>query len=193
MSEAAGVRVQVGDLLVATPLLLDPNFERTVVLMLDVTDGALGVVLNRPSPVPVREVLPDWQELAGPPDVLFHGGPVGTDSALAVGLTAASVALDPEEEPLGFRRLFDAVGIVDLDSPSPVLAPALSHLRIFAGYAGWGPGQLESELAQDAWLVLPGRPDDVMGPPDDLWKRVLRRQGGRLAWLANAPADPTVN
>jgi putative transcriptional regulator len=194
MSEAAGVRVQVGDLLVATPLLLDPNFERTVVLMLDVTDGALGVVLNRPSPVPVGEVLPDWQGLAGPPDVLFHGGPVGTDSALAVGLTAAPAGLDPDEEPLGFRRLFDAVGIVDLDSPTPVVAPALSHLRIFAGYAGWGAEQLQDEIATGSWYVVPSLPGDITAAdPRTLWTRVLRRQPGELAWVSTRPADPTLN
>jgi putative transcriptional regulator len=194
MSEAAGVRVQVGDLLVATPLLLDPNFERTVVLMLDVTDGALGVVLNRPSPVPVREVLPDWQELAGPPDVLFHGGPVGPHPALPAGHTAARLAHDPEEEPLGFRRLFDAVGIVDLDSPSPVLAPALSHLRIFAGYAGWGAEQLQDEISTGSWYVVPSQPGDLTAAdPQALWTRVLRRQPGELAWVSTRPADPTLN
>jgi putative transcriptional regulator len=194
MSEAAAVRVQVGDLLVATPLLLDPNFERTVVLMLDVTDGALGVVLNRPSPVPVREVLPDWQELVGVPDVLFNGGPVGTDSALAVGLTSLPEHVGPDADPLGFRRLFDAVGIVDLDSPTAVVGPALSHVRIFAGYAGWAADQLQDEIATGSWYVVPSLPRDVAATdPRRLWTQVLRRQPGELAWVSTRPVDPTMN
>ena len=194
MSETAGVRVQVGDLLVATPILLDPNFERTVVLMLDVSDGALGVVLNRPSPVPVREVLPDWQGLVGVPDVLFNGGPVGTDTALAVGLSVLPPDVDPDSEPLGFRRLFDAVGIVDLDSPTAVVGPALSHVRIFAGYAGWGADQLQGEIATGSWYVVPSLPRDVAATdPGTLWTQVLRRQPGELAWVSTRPLDPTLN
>src|SRR3954452_15380037 len=100
MSEPTDPHVTAGDLLVATPLLLDPNFERSVVLVLDADDdGALGVVLNRPSQVPVEEILPDWGPLAGTPDVLFQGGPVSTDSALAV----ASAPTEPEAEPVGVR------------------------------------------------------------------------------------------
>ena len=189
----------VGDLLVATPVLLDPNFERTVVLVLDVDDsGALGVVLNRPSSVPVAEVLPDWGDLAGEPDVLFAGGPVSTDSALAVGVSAAparSAAVPgPVDQPLGFRRLYDDVGIVDLDAPVPVLAPALRGLRIFAGYAGWGVQQLAAEIEEGSWYVVPSVPGDLISHhPLDLWKRVLRRQPGELAWVSTRPADPSMN
>src|SRR5690242_2832750 len=120
MSEQPPDRVRVGDLLVATPTLLDPNFERTVVLMLDVNEeGALGVVLNRPTTVPVDEILPDWSSLIQSPDVLFSGGPVGTDSALAVG---ASSEAGSDNEPVGFRRLYDDVGIIDLDTPTEIMA-----------------------------------------------------------------------
>ena len=121
MSERTEAPARSGDLLVATPALLDPNFERTVVLVLDVDDdGALGVVLNRPSVVSVAEVLPEWSDLAAPPDVLFEGGPVSTDSALAV-------ATSPTAEPVGFRRLFDDVGIVDLDPDAVHLPGAFVH------------------------------------------------------------------
>jgi putative transcriptional regulator len=188
MSERTDARA--GSLLVATPTLLDPNFERTVVLLLDVDEnGALGVVLNRPSVVPVSDVLPDWGELTGLPDVLFQGGPVSTDSAVAVG-----AAREAGSEPVGFRSLFDAVGIVDLDTPTAILGPALRHLRIFAGYAGWGAEQLADEIRAGSWYVLPSTSGDVFGgDPAGLWQRVLRRQPGELAWVSTRPLDPSMN
>jgi putative transcriptional regulator len=194
MSEHGTARLHVGDLLVATPALLDPNFERTVVLLLDLDEsGALGVVLNRPSGVPVGEVLPDWTDVAGEPDVLFQGGPVSTDSALAVG-TYSALGDDPDEEPVGFRRLYDDVGIVDLDTPIEIVAPALSGMRIFAGYAGWGGEQLVAEILEGSWFVVPSVPEDLFGQdPEGLWRRVLRRQPGELAWVSTQPADPTLN
>jgi putative transcriptional regulator len=202
MSERVERRVAVGDLLVATPVLLDPNFERTVVLVLDLDDsGALGVVLNRPSTVPVAEVLPDWGDLAGEPDVLFQGGPVSTDSALAVGASPGSPTArsseavpGPSAELVGFRRLYDDVGIIDLDTPAPAIAPALSGLRIFAGYAGWGVHQLATEILEGSWYVVPSLRDDLFSDdPLDLWQRVLRRQPGELAWVSTRPADPSLN
>jgi putative transcriptional regulator len=194
MSDHRDVTAQAGDLLVATPALLDPNFEHAVVLVLDSDeDGALGVVLNRPSTVPVGEVLPDWGPLAQTPGVLFQGGPVGTDAALAVGASARH-GREPDAEPVGFRRLYDDVGIVDLDTPTEIAAPALSHLRIFAGYAGWGEEQLREEIRSGSWYVVPSTPRDVFGDqPLGLWKRVLRRQPGELAWVSTRPLDPTLN
>ena len=195
MSDAVEPRVEVGDLLVATPSLLDPNFEHAVVLMLDVDDGALGIVLNRPSVVPVEDVLPDWGALAGQPDVLFHGGPVGTDSALAIG-TSTTFGLDPgaDIEPVGFRRLYDDVGIVDLDTPKEIAGPMVERLRVFAGYAGWAEDQLREEIRAGSWYVVPSVPADLFGPdPLGLWKRVLRRQPGELAWVSTRPADPSMN
>jgi putative transcriptional regulator len=188
MSESGVARVEVGDLLVATPGLLDPNFERSVVLLLDTDeDGALGVVLNRPTAVAVAEILPDWVQRVGAPDVLFQGGPVSTDSALAV-------ATSPTAEPVGFRRLFDDVGIVDLDTPTEIAGPALSRLRIFAGYAGWGSEQLADEIRTGSWYVVPSVPGDLFaGEPEALWTRVLRRQPGELAWVSTRPLDPSMN
>ena len=182
--------LEAGRLLVATPALVDPNFERTVVLLLDVDEnGALGVVLNRPSPVPVGEILGAWSELVAEPDVLFQGGPVSADSALAV----ATLPPGAEEDPVGFRRLFDHTGIVDLDAPSELFGSALTGLRIFAGYAGWGNNQLEAEIEEGSWYVLPSVPSDAFGDPRGLWARVLRRQPGELAWVSTRPADPTQN
>jgi putative transcriptional regulator len=186
--------LRIGDLLVATPSLLDPNFARTVVLILDIDEnGALGVVLNRPSDVPVREILPDWTDVTGNPDVLFQGGPVSTDSALAVG-ASMTFDTDPSVEPVGFRRLYDDVGIVDLDTPTEIVAPALTGMRIFAGYAGWGDDQLQAEIAEGSWYVVPSIAADLFGTdPLGLWRRVLRRQPGELAWVSTQPLDPTMN
>jgi putative transcriptional regulator len=191
MAEPGAAALETGRLLVATPSLLDPNFERTVVLLLDFDEnGALGVVLNRASEVPVGEVLPDWAESASAPGVLFAGGPVSTDSALAV----ASMPGQEESDPVGFRRLYDDVGIVDLDAPAELVAPALTGLRVFAGYAGWGSEQLEAEVEAEAWYVVPSVRADLFGPdPGGLHRRVLRRQPGELAWVSTRPLDPTLN
>jgi putative transcriptional regulator len=191
MSEGRGRRVEAGDLLVATAALLDPNFEHAVVLVLDADEnGALGVVLNRPSTVAVDEILPAWTQLAGSPGVLFSGGPVSTDSALAV-----AALDDPDDaEPVGFRRLYGGIGIVDLDTPTEVVGPAISALRIFVGYAGWGEEQLEDEIRTGSWYVVASAPDDVFAAdPLTLWTRVLRRQPGELAWVSTRPLDPTLN
>jgi putative transcriptional regulator len=194
MAEPAPVQLQAGHLLVAAPALVDPNFDHSVVLLLDYDEnGALGVVLNRPSPVPVGDVLADWSGLIAEPGVLFHGGPVSTDSALAVA-TVRGAEEDDSDEPVGWRRLFGSTGIVDLDTPTELLGSAVSGLRIFAGYAGWGTEQLEAEIEEGSWYVVPSVPADVFGAdPQGLWTRVLRRQPGELAWVSTRPLDPTLN
>jgi len=180
-----------GRLLVATPMLVDPNFARTVVLLLDVDEsGALGVVLNRPSQVPVVSILPDWSGHVPTPDVLFAGGPVSTDSALAV----AHVGDAAGEEPIGFRRVYGNTGIIDLDTPAELLTAVVGGMRVFAGYAGWGPEQLQGEVLEGSWFTVDSSHADVFGQsPDSLWADVLRRQPGELAWLSTMPLDPTVN
>lgn len=195
MNAASGGPNQVrpGVLLVAAPTLIDPNFADTVVLLLDADDnGALGVVLNRPSPVRVIEVLGDWCDVVTDPEVLYRGGPVGTDGALAVGRLA-----EPAAEPVGWRTVFADVGIVDLDTPVELVGETLSALRIFAGYAGWSADQLEGEIDEGAWYVVPSQPDDLFGDHaergTDLWREVLRRQPGELAWVSTRPVDPTLN
>ena len=182
--------VATGSLLVATPVLVDPNFADTVVLMLDVgEDGALGVVLNRPTPVLVAEVLAEWRDVVAAPEVLFRGGPVNTEGALAVGRLA-----DTDEVPVGFREVFGDLGVVDLDTPLELLEGSLAGLRIFAGYAGWGTGQVEQEIAQGDWYVVPSEVADVFRvDPTDLWRDVLRRQPGELAWHSTRPLDPELN
>jgi putative transcriptional regulator len=177
--------------LLASPALTDPHFARAVVLVLDHDDdGALGVVLDRPSELAVREVLPGWADIVDPPPTLFAGGPVSTGSALGVAVLVPGTA----SAPLGWRRVFGDTGLLDLDTPLEVLADALAGLRIFAGYSGWSPGQLEAEVAEGAWFVVPAQPGDLLcAEPEQLWGRVLRRQGGRLALLATFPADPLQN
>ncbi|MEU6487825.1 YqgE/AlgH family protein [Streptomyces sp. NPDC046887] len=234
-----------GRLLVATPALADPNFDRAVVLLLDHDDeGTLGVVLNRPTPVGVGDILEPWAPLAGEPGVVFQGGPVSLDAALGLavvpgdgpgGLDGPPGAPGPDgtggayradgspdggpdgsrsrtagageseepdepdesEEPeglLGWRRVYGAIGLVDLEAPPELLAAELGSLRIFAGYAGWGPGQLEDELAEGAWFVVDSEPGDVSSPrPETLWRDVLRRQRSELAMIATYPDDPSLN
>ncbi|MCW5252741.1 MULTISPECIES: YqgE/AlgH family protein [unclassified Streptomyces] len=182
-----------GRLLVATPALADPNFERAVVLLLDHDEeGSLGVVLNRPTPVGVGDILGAWAELAGEPGVVFQGGPVSLDSALGVAVVPGGAS--GGRAPLGWRRVRGAIGLVDLEAPPELLAPAVGSLRIFAGYAGWGPGQLEGELKEGAWYVVDSEPGDVSSPaPEGLWREVLRRQRGDLAMVATYPDDPSLN
>jgi len=188
--------IYVGALLVATPLLDDPNFRRSVVLILehDEDGGTLGVVLNRPSDISVTQVLPSWNSLVTGPSVLFQGGPVQTDSALAL------AAVPSGEEPLGWRRLHSPtpavarLGTVDLDAPPEILAGEITQMRIFAGYAGWSAGQLEAEIRQGAWYLVDAEPGDTFhSDPESLWRAVLRRQRNELAFVATFPDDPNMN
>jgi putative transcriptional regulator len=183
-----------GRLLVAAPVLHDPNFARTVVLLLDHDEqGTLGIVINRPTELPVSQILSSWSELTTGPEVVFQGGPVGLDSAL--GLAELGAAFQPgDEEPLGWRQVYGSIGLVDLDAPPEVLAAEVRSLRIFAGYAGWGAGQLDGELEQGAWYVVESAPGDAFSSrPEGLWRSVLRRQHGELAFVATAPDDPSLN
>lgn len=177
-----------GQILVATPIIEEPIFRRTVILLLEHNpDGALGVVLNRPSPVPVDAALEKWAPLALHPSVVFTGGPMDTDSA--VGL--AQIRPESTSEMQLFKG---RVGVIDLsDEPSSV-SKEIMGLRIYSGYAGWGSGQLEAELNEDAWWVLDLNSQDVSTQePSGLWHQVLRRQSGKVAWFANYPDDPESN
>lgn len=163
-----------GTLLVATPVIADPNFERSVVLVVshDDEDGTLGVVIDRPTTIPVSEYLPEWEPVVASPPVVFHGGPV--DPTVGLAITMADGRVDMVEL---------SAGPVD-DRP----------VRIFAGYAGWGPGQLDAELAEQAWFVVGARPGDLTTPhPDDLWSTVLRRQNSEMAFFATYPSEPSLN
>lgn len=172
-----------GKLLLATPFLIDPNFYRTVVLMLEHDDeGALGVVLNRPLDVPVREYLEDWIELVADPPAVFSGGPVQPEVALAVGRGNRAVGI-----PGGH-----GLQLVDLEV-GPASA-GVEVVRVFSGYAAWAPGQLEGELEEGAWWVTESEPGDAFtADAEQLWSAVLRRQPGELALFATLPDDPGLN
>jgi putative transcriptional regulator len=180
----------VGKLLIAEPMLGDPNFERSVVLIIEhVEDGALGVVLNRPTQLEVSTVLDEWAGLAAEPPVLYVGGPVEQNGVIALGRRFAN-----GEPPNGWVQVMGDVGTVDLHGTPGEIAGDLVGIRFFVGYSGWGPGQLEAELEQDAWLVVDAVVDDVFAPdPETMWRSVLRRQGGKLAMLANFPPHPSMN
>jgi putative transcriptional regulator len=177
MGEDGAVDTTRGHLLVAAPLMQDPNFARAVVLMLEHNhDGAIGVVLNRPSPVRLHDTLPGWLPYVAEPDVVFGGGPVDPEAIIAV---ASTISRD------GFH-------VVDLTEPPDEVGEGT--LRVFSGYAGWGPGQLDGELDEGAWFVLEAEVDDLTSAePEGLWEAVLRRQGGWVSLLASYPREPWLN
>jgi putative transcriptional regulator len=173
-----------GKLLVASPLLQDPNFHRTVVFLFEHgEEGAIGTVLNRPTGESASEHLTGWSRLICQPDVVFIGGPVRNEIAIGV-------AEFEDQEADG--ALFAGIGFIDLsEPPEPGSAPL--RVRVFSGYSGWDSGQLEVELAVDSWFVVEATADDVFGDPDDLWSRVLKRQAGRLSLYAQYPDDLSLN
>jgi putative transcriptional regulator len=176
-----------GHLLVAGPGLVDPNFHRTVVLVGEHgEEGAMGVVLNRPSPVLVVDAVPPLAGLVGEDDVVFVGGPVQPEAILVIGEFD-----DPAEAG---TLVLDSIGFLPGEIDDAGSVGSLGRARLFAGYAGWGPGQLEVELEESAWIVEPAQPDDVFGiAPESLWSSVLQRKGGAFGVLASMPSDPTLN
>jgi putative transcriptional regulator len=188
-------RVLTGQLLVATPELVGPEFERTVVLVLehDPAAGALGVVLNRPLPVPVGAELPAWaaSSVVAEPAVVFSGGPVEDDSVLLVALA------QPGAAPQELRPVTGRVAVVPFTVPADEAHRWSDGVRVFAGYAGWAPGQLEAEVEGGFWYVVDSEPADLVdADPAALWRTVLRRQRGSLADLALVASwtpDPELN
>ena len=179
-----------GQLLVATPLLREPTFARTVIALLEHDDanGAVGVVLNRPAQIDVSDAVPTVVDLVTPPAVLFDGGPVAPTTAIALGLA------EPDAEPEGWVAVVPPLVTVDLDHDPALLATTLRRLRVFAGYAGWAAGQLEEEIEEGAWYVVDALPmDPFVDDPTVLWPAVLRRQGWPLSAVAVCPLDPTMN
>ena len=177
--------LKAGRLLVATPTIVDPNFARTVVLLCKYGDeGAVGLVLNRPSDVAAADHLPEWTHLLSEPFVGF-GGPVDTEAAVGLGRGAVPSKL--------WTPISSDMSLVDL-SLSPTQIQGIEAVRVFAGYSGWGPGQLEVEIAEAGWFVVESDERDVFGSEaPGLWSRVLRRQRGEIALFADFPADPSMN
>jgi putative transcriptional regulator len=177
-----------GRLLVAAPPLVDPNFDGSVVLLLEHgDDGALGIVVNRPTDATLASVLPEWRAHASAPAVVFSGGPVAPEAVIAL-------ARGGHESAPGWVPVLGEVGTVDIGRDPVELEFGLDDLRVFVGYSGWAPGQLEAELAQEAWFVVAlERADPFSARPEQLWRDVLRRQRGRVAMFAHYPDNPEVN
>ncbi len=203
-----------GCLLVAAPSLTEATFARTVLYILEHDDGGTAaVILNRPSRTPVGQVLPDWHDAVSGPSVVFSGGPVAPDGALCLGLLSevgrrqlgfgdllgggeVSDLTEPlgEQPLLAVRPVVDAICTVDLDGEIDPVIAATTGLRIFAGHAGWSPGQLDGELAEGAWFVLAGRSLDVFaGNPELLRRDVLRRAPSPINLLSTYPPDVSLN
>ena len=179
----------IGRLLISPPQLGDPNFERSVVLMLaHNADGALGLVLNQPTALACSEVVPSWGEAICAPTNVFRGGPVETQAIIALARTTRL----GDDRPV-WAWLFDEIGTVDLEMGMDAF-DGVDQVRVFAGYAGWGALQLESELAGDGWYVVNAEPGDAFSvDPTNLWANVLRRQRAELAKVALFPPDPRLN
>ena len=175
-----------GQLLVAGPSLLDPNFRRTVVLVGEHTDeGALGVVLNRASEATVQDAVPELSALIDDEELVHVGGPVQPSAIVVVADFA-----DPAQAG---ALILDSVGFLPAEVDPDTLGE-LRRARVFAGYAGWGPGQLDEELDEGSWIVAPALAEDVFtGDPEELWSDVLRRKGGPFEMLALMPPDPSAN
>jgi putative transcriptional regulator len=178
-----------GRLLLATSALTDPNFRGSVVLVIQHgPEGTLGVVLNRPTRTALVEVVPSWADLAARPRVVFSGGPVQRGAAICLAERADG------DRAQGWTPLFGRLGTLDLDIDPELVRARLGRVRLFAGYAGWSPGQLEAEIEAGGWFVLEAEPDDPFSnDPQRLWRQVLRRQRGELRILAHYPTDPTSN
>ncbi len=193
-----------GMVLVAMPMLDDPQFARSVVYLLesDPDAGSAGVVVTAPTRTPVAQVLPSWHGAMSDPALVFRGGPVQPDGALGlaqVNRGRAEIAIPGIRTVRPFQGMnrtgeSDCVGVVDLDGDIDEISSAASRLRVFAGHAGWTSGQLEDEIAEGAWVVVPGRPDDVFADhPQQRWRDVLRRQPFPLRMLASYPPEPALN
>ena len=198
MTSGSSLLPTAGTLLVALPTLEQPEFDRTVILMLAFgsSEGALGVVLNRPNDVPVGMLLPGWEAMAAPPDSVFVGGPVARDKVICLAEVGDGVGAGGGLE--GCAPVPGAppgVATVDLNrDPAEMAAGGVRSVRLFSGYAGWAAGQLEGELAAGSWLVVRSVAADAFTPdPDDLWTAVLRRQGGHVSLYASAPPKLWLN
>ena len=177
-----------GKLLIATPAIGDGNFEQSVIFVLHHdTDGALGVILNRPSELRVEELLPRWNDLSTEPGVIFSGGPVETNGFIGVGR-----AVGPQPDDVVAVPGTDLV-TVDLESDPALTQAHIDRLRLFRGYAGWGAHQLDTELSAGAWFIVDPADDMWSNSPDTLYEQVLLRQRGEMRWFANAPLDPSQN
>ncbi|MBW3607418.1 MAG: YqgE/AlgH family protein, partial [Actinobacteria bacterium] len=176
-----------GKLIIASPKLEDPNFARTVVLVTEHSDeGAMGVVLNRPSHAVVEDAAPTLEGVVEHGELVHVGGPVQP--------TAVTVLAEFDAPDRAAVMVLDDIGFMAAGSDLDEVAEVTRRARVFAGYAGWGPGQLDGELEREDWFVAPAGIDDIFNPDvDELWARVLARKGAHFALVARMPVDPSVN
>ena len=176
-----------GQLLIAGPSLVDPNFWRAVVLIVEHSEeGAFGLVLNRPSETLVGEAVPEIEDLVDPDEPLFIGGPVQPSGVVVLGQFE-----DPGD---GALLAFDDIGVLGAGPSPEEHAVGLRAGRAFVGHAGWGTGQLDEEIERGDWILEPARAEAAFGQePHELWSRVLTRKGGSYALVARMPADPSLN
>ena len=174
-----------GKLLVSSPALHDPNFRKTVVLIAHHDeDGAMGLVLSRPSDVAGVDAAPALEGLPGSNDPVFVGGPVEP--------TALMVLAEFDDVDAAAAPIFGSVGFMPAEAEPDELA--IRRFRLFSGYAGWGAGQLEAEIAEEAWIIVDAEADDAFAAdPEELWRSVLRRHGGPLTLMERMPFDPGLN
>jgi putative transcriptional regulator len=174
-----------GKLLVSSPALVDPNFRKTVVLVAHHDDeGAMGLVLSRPSSVPAVDAVPALDGIPGADDPVFVGGPVQPEAFM--------VLAEFDDVGQAAAPILNGLGFMPADAEPVDLA--IRRLRLFAGYSGWGGGQLEAELAEDSWIVVDAIADDAFADdPDELWRVVLHRKGGAFSLMENMPFDPGLN
>lgn len=181
-----------GSLLIAAPDMPDPNFRRAIVYMIEHDhSGSLGVVITRHSETEVETILPAWAGLCASPEVFFVGGPVKPDTGLA--LTVLSAGVDGSND-IGLQKVEGRVHVVDLDSDPALLRGRVDGMRVFVGYTGWAPGQLQGELDRGDWYVAPSLPSDLLAPARvDVWGEVLRRQDMPLPLYATYIGDGDLN
>jgi putative transcriptional regulator len=188
MSEAENPFASLaGDLLVAAPALVDPNFRRSVVLLIEhEPEGAVGVILNRPIDHEAREAVPALEAVLPESERLHRGGPVETEAAIALA--------EYRDLAVGPGAIVGPIGVLGAPLDGEALVEEVSRARVYLGYAGWGPGQLEAELAEEAWFVTQAEPRDVFSEDAErLWAAVLGRMGGPYAVVATMPDDPSLN
>jgi putative transcriptional regulator len=179
-----------GRLLIAEPMMSEENFERTVILMIEHNDeGAVGVVVNRPSELDASDLVPEWSHLVVEPQVVFVGGPVSQTGVIGLGRR------DDLATPIaGWGDVVGRCGTINLHLDPFEVGAGIAGVRLFAGFSGWGAGQLEGELAAGAWYVVDAREDDAFtADPRRLWHDVLRRQPSELSLLADFPPHPSLN
>jgi putative transcriptional regulator len=177
-----------GRLLIASPTIIDPNFRRSVILMTDHGDeGAMGLILNRVASATVAEAVPELDWVADPGEPVHVGGPVAAGSVIVI-----AEFDDPARAAL---LVDDDLGFVPAEiDDREAFATGLRRTRVFAGHAGWGPGQLEAELEEKSWILEPAARDDVFtDDPEELWSQVLRRKGREYVLLSTMPEDPSLN